>query len=249
MSAWVGIGRSDIGLLRTSNQDAFVTMDRVGLWAVADGMGGHAGGAIAAQTAIASVRAQAELLADHLHQGQGAPAAFLTNLILQAHDAILGRAKLDSTLKDMGTTIVMLLILSSPTPTAHVAHLGDSRAYRFRSGTLTALTRDHTLIEKYLEHGILTKESARTHPERHVLTRALGIPSPAKPVVTSYPLQQDDLLILCSDGLTKMLEDEDIQEICTNAKGDPIRACDCLIAESLRRGGEDNVTVVAIAHT
>ena len=249
MSAWVGIGRSDIGLVRASNQDAFVTMDRVGFWAVADGMGGHVGGAIAAQTAIASVKAQAELLADPLRQGHGAPADFLTNLIIQAHDAILERATLESTLNGMGTTIVLLLILSTPTPTAYVAHLGDSRAYLFRSGTLTALTRDHTLIEKYLEHGILTQESARTHPERHVLTRALGMSLPAKPDVASYPLEQQDLLLLCSDGLTKMLEDKDIQDICTNAKGDSIRVCDRLIAESLTRGGEDNVTVVAIAHT
>ena len=249
MNSWVGIGRSDIGLVRTSNQDAFATLDRIGFWAVADGMGGHVGGAIAAQTAIASVRAQVELLADPLHQGHGVPAAFLTDLIIQAHDAIMGRASLESTLKGMGTTIVMLFIHSAPIPTAHVAHLGDSRAYRFRSGILTALTRDHTLIEKYLKHGILTKASARTHPERHVLTRALGMSLPVKPDVTSYPLQQDDLLILCSDGLTKMLEDEDIQEICTDAKGDPIQACDRLIAESLTRGGEDNVTVVAIAHT
>ena len=250
MSAWVGIGRSEIGLARASNQDEFAIIDRLGLWAVADGMGGHVGGEIAAQTAIASVKAQAELSAEllHLDHGHGAPTEFLTNLIAQAHDAILGRAKLDPKLKGMGTTIVLLLILSLPTPTAHVAHLGDSRAYRFRSGTLTPLTRDHTLIEKYLARGILTKESARTHPERHVLTRALGMSSPVKPVVTSYPLQPEDLLLLCSDGLTKMLEDDDIRNIFSKAKGDPIRTCDRLIAESLERGGEDNVTVVVIAH-
>ena len=250
MSAWVGIGRSEIGLVRASNQDAFAVIDRLGLWAVADGMGGHVGGEIAAQTAIASVKSQAELLVDLLHHdhGQSAPTAFLTTLIAQAQGAILGRAELDPRLKGMGTTIVLLLILSPETAVAHVAHLGDSRAYHFRSGTLTPLTRDHTLIEQYLTRGILTKESARTHPERHVLTRALGMSSPVKPAVTSYPLQQEDLLLLCSDGLTKMLEDDDIRDIFTKAKGDPIWACDRLIAESLERGGEDNVTVVVIAH-
>jgi protein phosphatase len=148
----------------------------------------------------------------------------------------------------MGTTIVLLLIRPQQTPTVHVAHLGDSRAYRFRSGTLTPLTRDHTLIEKYLAQGILTEESARTHPERHILTRALGVSSPVKPTITSYPLQQEDLLLLCSDGLTKMLQDDDIRDIFTETKGDPIWACDRLIAESLEHGGEDNVTVVVIAH-
>lgn len=248
MSSWVGIGRSEIGLVRTSNQDAFATIDRLGLWAVADGMGGHVGGDVAAQTAIASVRGQAELFTDALHHGHGTPGKILTRLIVEAHDAILRRAELEPKLKGMGTTIVLLLILPTPTPTAHVAHLGDSRAYRFRADSLTPLTRDHTLIEKYLKHGILTHESARTHPERHILTRALGMSSPATPDVDSAPLNQDDLLLLCSDGLTKMLNDHDIQTILTHAKGDPIRACDRLITQSLERGGEDNVTAVVIAH-
>ena len=252
MSAWVGIGRSEIGLVRATNQDAFAVIDRLGLWAVADGMGGHVGGEIAAQTAIAKVKAQTELSADLLHHhhdhGQGAATTFLTKLIAEAQNAILERAKLDPRLKGMGTTIVLLLIHLQQTPTVHVAHLGDSRAYRFRSGTLTPLTRDHTLIEKYLAHGILTEASARTHPERHVLTRALGMSSPVKPAITSYPLQQEDLMLLCSDGLTKMLDDDDIREIFSETKGDPIWTCDRLIAESLERGGEDNVTVVVIAH-
>jgi protein phosphatase len=236
MSSWVGIGRSEIGLVRATNQDAFATIDPLGLWAVADGMGGHAGGDVAAQTAIASITAHAEVAADILRQREGAPSAFLADAIAHAHRAILGRAKLEPTLKGMGTTIVLLLIRSLPTFTAHVAHIGDSRAY-------------HTLIEKYLEQGILTPKTARTHPDRHVLTQALGVSSPVKPSISSYPLKQEDLLLLCSDGLTKMLEDDDIRNICLNAHGDPIRICDGLINESLDRGGRDNVTVVVVAHT
>ncbi|MBH0177060.1 MAG: serine/threonine-protein phosphatase [Nitrospira sp.] len=250
MSTWVGIGRSEIGLVRTMNQDAFATLDPLGLWAVADGMGGHVGGEIAAQTAIASITAQAQLSADTLRQGQTAPPAFLTDVITQAHHAILGRVKLEPTLRGMGTTIVLLYIEeTTESLMAHLAHLGDSRAYRFRSGTLTPLTRDHTLIEKYLARGILTPKTARTHPERHVLTRALGISTPVKPSISSCPLEPQDLLLLCSDGLTKMMEDDDIQDIFTAGKGDPIRTCDRLINESLDRGGIDNVTVVVIAHT
>jgi protein phosphatase len=248
MSAWVGIGRSEIGLVRAANQDAFAVIDRLGLWAVADGMGGHVGGAIAAQTAIASVKAQVELSAELLHQGRGAPDEFLTGLIVQAHTAILDRTKLEPALRGMGTTIVLLMILMHEAPATHIAHLGDSRAYRFRSGTLTPLTRDHTLMERYLTRGILTEQAARTHPERHVLTHALGMSSPVTPAVTAHPLETDDLLLLCSDGLTKMLEDDDIRDIFIKAKGDPIRTCDRLIEESLDRGGEDNVTAVVIAH-
>jgi protein phosphatase len=249
MNSWVGIGRSEIGLVRATNQDAFMTIDPLGLWAVADGMGGHAGGEVAAQLAIASIKAHAELLADPLRQGQTTSPQFLTELIVQAHLAILGRAQLEPALKGMGTTLVMLLIHSSDTPEAHVAHVGDSRAYRFRSGALTLLTRDHTLIEKYLARGILTEKTARTHPERHVLTKALGMSAPMRPSLSSSPLEKEDLLLLCSDGLTKMLEDDDIRDIMRDAKGDPIRACDHLIDASLERGGTDNVTVVVIGHT
>ena len=249
MSSWVGIGRSEVGFVRAINQDAFTTVDPLGLWAVADGMGGHAGGEVAAQTAIASIKAQAELSAEILRKGNGLPSEFVADLIMQAHRAIQERVKLEPSLKGMGTTVVLLLIHSLPTLTAHVAHLGDSRAYLFRSGALTLLTRDHTLIEKYLERGILTHETARMHPERHVLTQALGISSPPRPSISSHPLERDDLLLLCSDGLTKMLEDDDIRDICTHAQGDPIRTCDALINESLDRGGTDNVTVVVIART
>lgn len=249
MSSWVGIGRSEIGLVRAANQDAFITIDPLSLWAVADGMGGHAGGEVAAQLAITSIRAHAELSVDTLRQGQTTASQFLNELIVQAHLAILGRAQLEPRLKGMGTTLVMLLIHSLETPQAHVAHLGDSRAYRFHSGALTPLTRDHTLIEKYLARGILTEKTARTHPERHVLTQALGMSAPMSPSFSSSPLDKEDLLLLCSDGLTKMLEDDDIRDIVQDAKGDPIRACDNLIEESLERGGTDNVTVVVIGHT
>ncbi len=249
MSAWVGIGRSEIGLVRATNQDAFATIDPLGLWAVADGMGGHTGGEIAAQTAIASIKAQAELSSEPFRKGLTSPATLLGELIVQAHGAILGRTKVEPALKGMGTTIVLLLIGSQPTPTAHIAHLGDSRAYLFRSGTLTPLTRDHTLIEKYLERGILTKKSARTHPERHVLTQALGMTSTVRPSLSSHPLESEDLLLLCSDGLTKMLEDHDIQDIVAQEQGDPIRTCDSLITNSLNRGGTDNITVVVVVHT
>jgi protein phosphatase len=248
MSGWVGIGRSEIGLVRVSNQDAFTANDQFGLWAVADGMGGHVGGAIAAQVAIASVKARAESLVELLRQGQCTPTELLTNLVIHAHAAILERAQSEPRLKGMGTTIVLLFISPQENSTAHIAHLGDSRAYRFRSGVLTALTRDHTLIEQYLVHGILTEEAARLHPDRHVLTRALGMASPVSPTVTSISLHREDLLVLCSDGLTKMLEDDDIRAICDEGRGDPLRICDRLIVEALRRGGEDNVTVVVVAH-
>ncbi|MFY4729839.1 Stp1/IreP family PP2C-type Ser/Thr phosphatase [Nitrospira sp. BLG_2] len=247
MSAWIGVGRSEIGLVRTLNQDAFAVINEVGVWAVADGMGGHAGGEIAAQTAIATVQAEAAASSRLLGNGQASPTDVLTDLISRAHDAILNRARSKSKLKGMGTTIVLLTIVSGPVPVAYIVHVGDSRAYRFRSGTLTLLTKDHTLIEKYLERGILTAETAKTHPERHVLTRALGVGSTVNPTITAFPILPEDLVLLCSDGLTKMLEDEDVRTVLAAGEINPIRVCNRLVTAALDRGGEDNVTVVVVA--
>lgn len=248
MSRWTGIGRSEIGLVRTVNQDAFAVIDAHGLWAVADGMGGHIGGDIAAQTAIRTVETQAASSSEALRNGQAPPTDVLTGLINRAHEAILDRTKSQQKLKGMGTTIVLLAIATTQAPVAYLIHVGDSRAYRFRSGTLTPLTRDHSLIEKYLERGILTPQTAKTHPERHVLTRALGIPGMATPTIGAFPVQEDDIVLLCSDGLTKMLEDDDIQRILTQGELDPTLLCNRLVTTALDRGGEDNVTVVVVAH-
>jgi serine/threonine protein phosphatase PrpC len=248
MSRWTGIGRSEIGLVRTVNQDAFAVIDAHGLWAVADGMGGHIGGDIAAQTAIRTVETQAASSSEALRNGHAPPTDVLTGLINRAHEAILDRTKSQQKLKGMGTTIVLLAIATTQAPVAYLIHVGDSRAYRFRSGTLTPLTRDHSLIEKYLERGILTPQTAKTHPERHVLTRALGIPGMATPTIGAFPVQEDDIVLLCSDGLTKMLEDDDIQRILTQGELDPTLLCNRLVTTALDRGGEDNVTVVVVAH-
>jgi serine/threonine protein phosphatase PrpC len=248
MSRWTGIGRSEIGLVRTVNQDAFAVIDAHGLWAVADGMGGHIGGDIAAQTAIRTVETQAASSSEALRNGHAPPTEVLTGLINRAHEAILDRTKSQQKLKGMGTTIVLLAIATTQAPVAYLIHVGDSRAYRFRSGTLTPLTRDHSLIEKYLERGILTPQTAKTHPERHVLTRALGIPGMATPTIGAFPVQEDDIVLLCSDGLTKMLEDDDIQRILTQGELDPTLLCNRLVTTALDRGGEDNVTVVVVAH-
>lgn len=248
MNGWIGIGRSEVGRVRTVNQDALAVIDQYGVWAVADGMGGHIGGDIAAQTAIRTVESQAASLSEALRGGHTPPTEVLTELIGRAHEAILDRTRPQPKLKGMGTTIVLLTIVPAPDPVAYLAHVGDSRAYRLRSGSLTPLTKDHSLIEKYLERGILTPLTAKTHPERHVLTRALGIPASATPTIAAFPIQENDLVLLCSDGLTKMLEDDHIQRILAQDEPDPTHLCNRLVTAALDRGGEDNVTVVVVAH-
>jgi serine/threonine protein phosphatase PrpC len=244
---WIGIGRTDIGCVRSTNQDTYAVLNDQGVWFVADGMGGHAGGEIAAQTAVSvaitQTKERAALLRDHLDQ---AP-TILSDIITRANQAIHDRVRHEPGLKGMGTTIVALAILPSPTPVAHVAHLGDSRAYLYRDGSLTQLTRDHTLVEQLLKRGVIDAESARTYPERHVLIKGLGMGISMKPELTSCPLRQDDLMLLCTDGLNKMLDDPAIAMVLAECHGDPDRASYDLITQAVERGGEDNVTVVVCA--
>jgi protein phosphatase len=148
----------------------------------------------------------------------------------------------------MGTTFVALAMTLPPMPVAHIAHLGDSRAYLFREGQLKQLTRDHTLVESFVQRGLIDAATALTHPERHILTKGLGLGIDMKPELTSTPVIPRDLIMLCSDGLTKMLEDATIASILSSANGDPHGACHDLIELALSRGGEDNVTVIVVAY-
>jgi protein phosphatase len=142
-----------------------------------------------------------------------------------------------------------MTIAENPTPVAHIAHLGDSRAYRFHAGALTQLTRDHTLVEILLERGLITAAAARAYPDKHVLAKGLGMGLEMAPELTSTPLTHEDVLLLCSDGLTKMLDDAEIASILSTTHANPRRASHELIERALELGGEDNVTVIVCAHT
>lgn len=249
MSHWIGVGHSDIGLVRTMNQDRLAVLNERGFWAVADGMGGHAGGEVAAQLSIDTARHYLERATGPGRDTPASPQAILQGLMAAAHASVRESAAASPALAQMGTTLVALLLTDQPEPVAHIAHMGDSRAYRFRENTLTLLTRDHTLIERYLALGVLTPAMARTHPERHVLTKAVGFSSTAEPDIASHPLLPGDLLLLCSDGLTKMLTDEDIAVVLGQTGNHPAIACQELIAAALSQGGEDNVTVIVIGQT
>jgi serine/threonine protein phosphatase PrpC len=244
---WTGVGRTETGHVRTSNQDALALLNDCSVWIVADGMGGHPAGDVAAQTAVAVATQRARERVASLHEHPSAAAEFVADLVMSAnrqiHDLILAKPSL----KGMGTTFVALAITSPPLPIAHIAHLGDSRAYLYRSGQLTQLTRDHTLVQKFVQRGLIDAATALTHPERHVLTKGLGMGVDMKPELTSTPVTPHDLIVLCSDGLTKMLEDAAIASVLLRADGDPHRACHNLIEQALSRGGEDNVTVIVVA--
>ena len=244
---WIGVGRTETGSVRTSNQDALALLNDCGVWIVADGMSGHPAGDLAAHTAVAvatqRAREQTAWLSEH---PQAAP-TFVSDLVTSANRRIHELMLAKPSLKGMGTTLVIMLITTTSMPVAHLAHLGDSRAYLYRTGQLTQLTRDHTLVEKFVQRGLIDAAAALVHPERHILTKGLGMGVDMQPELTSTPVAEHDLLVLCSDGLTKMLDHAAIASVLSQANGDPQRACHDLIEQALSRGGEDNVTVIVVA--
>jgi protein phosphatase len=246
---WIGTGRTDTGKVRPTNQDAFAVLNDCRLWIVADGMGGHPAGDVAARMAVTSVSMNARRRFGGATSEARDGGRVLADLIAHANLEILDQGERQPALRGMGTTIVAMVITTAPEPVAHVAHLGDSRAYLYRHGTLMQLTHDHTLVEEYLRTGSIDAHEARIHPKRHVLTRALGMESDIQADRMSMPLQDDDVLLLCSDGLTKMLNDEEIKWILAEKKDDALGACDALVDASLEHGGEDNVTVVVCRST
>ncbi|MDR4479136.1 MAG: protein phosphatase 2C domain-containing protein [Nitrospira sp.] len=243
-----GYGQTNRGLVRPTNQDTFLVDNRHRLWAVADGMGGHAGGDVASRLVMESLAEFAPTLA----QTPSAPntdeeerlTLILTTMAQQAHASILAHADRHPPLRGMGTTLVMAHLLPLPTPRLLVLNVGDSRAYLLRAETLTQLTRDHTLIEEQVRDGRLTPAQAARHPDRHVLTRAMGIGAHVESDLFSFDLLPGDLLLLCSDGLTKMLTDERILHTVLPHRNHPSLATRTLIETALDAGGIDNVTAV-----
>jgi protein phosphatase len=247
---WIGVGLTDFGLVRTLNQDAFSLDNSLQLWVLADGMGGHAGGEVASQIAVNTiphvVRTQLSSETSPYVQPDKLE-SLLCQALESANQAIRNEAATTERVKGMGTTIVVVAITRTPTGhQASVAHVGDSRAYLFRQGTLFLWTKDHTLMEERLALNLITPEQVRTHPLRHMLTKALGIDPQAQPTIQTYPLEPSDLILLCSDGLTKMLTDQEIQTIVGQEAQDAEGICRSLVATANRLGGEDNTTVVLI---
>ncbi|HKO31405.1 MAG TPA: Stp1/IreP family PP2C-type Ser/Thr phosphatase [Nitrospiraceae bacterium] len=244
---WTGVGRTERGHVRATNQDALALLNDCGVWIVADGMGGHPAGDLAAQTAISVATQRARERETWLREHPSAASEFVTDLVTSANQKIHNLIRAKPSLQGMGTTFVAFTITPAPIPSAHIAHLGDSRAYLYRTGALKQLTRDHTLVEKYVRRGLIDAATALTHPERHILTKSLGMGVDIKPELTSTPVTPHDMIMLCSDGLTKMLDDAAIASVLSRANGDPYRACHDLIEQALNRGGEDNVTVIVVA--
>lgn len=242
-------GTSDRGLARTHNEDCFEIDQEQGLYLVADGMGGHRHGEVASRLAVDTIRgflgrvAGGDATMPTLPEPRLSRQGNLLKMALRlAHDEVLRAIRDEPRLAGMGTTVVALSLEGS---TASVAHVGDSRAYLVRGGTLELLTQDHTWVNEQVTAGFLSHDQARIHPLKNVVTRALGGESRLEVDLREVEVQPGDLYLLCSDGLTTMLSDREIER-CARDGGSPQQICRSLIEAANRRGGLDNVTVVAL---
>jgi PPM family protein phosphatase len=229
---------SDVGRTRSGNEDSYFCGRTV--FAVADGLGGHQGGEVASAAAVEPLAAlDGREFADPAEAAEA-----LAEAVRQANAAILDRAAGDPGLWGMGTTVTAAAVAGDHH--LQLAHVGDSRAYLFRGGSLEQLTTDHTVVGELVRRGRLTPEQAAIHPERSSLTRAVGL-DPRIPVDTPDPLELSpgDQVLLCSDGLTEVVPDVKIAQLLA-ADPDGDAACRSLIDAANSAGGPDNITVVLL---
>ena len=220
---------TDIGKVREGNEDSFLVQPP--LFAVADGMGGHRGGEVASQLAL-------EVIESLAAGGKGT----LPDQVREANRRVFDRSLKDRNVTGMGTTLTAALIGRG---SATLAHVGDSRAYLLRAGAFRRLTEDHTLVARMIKTGEITASEAEVHPHRNVLTRALGTEPDVGVDEMNVPLMDADLIVLCSDGLTAMVTEQQMQAI-LEATDSPQDAADRLIKAANRAGGIDNITVLVL---
>ena len=244
-------GGSDIGRKRKLNEDSYGVFEDLGLYVVADGMGGHAAGEVASAMAV-------EIIHDFVKSTAGTDevtwpferdlqlphaANRLLGGIRLANQAIIKRSQETPEQRGMGTTVVAAL---EDGDALYVAHVGDSRAYVFTGGALKRLTSDHSYVAEMVAAGHLTPEQARVHPLRNIVTRALGTKEDVKIDLSRQMLVAGDVYLLCSDGLTGMLTGGEIEWIADEYFDVPSRLVERLIQEANNKGGDDNITAVAL---
>ena len=232
-------GITDVGRRRDNNQDQLLVDDQQDIYAIADGMGGHAAGEVASRIAI---QALAESIND---RPEGlTPEQILVTSFNEGNrricESVLARAEW----RGMGTTIVAILRRNER---AFIAHVGDSRCYLLRDNELSLLTEDHSWVGEQVRLGLLTEDEAAHHPMRNIVTRAMGNRLELEVDVSDHDIREGDRFLLCSDGLNSMIEDTEIAELLRTHHNEPEAACRALVEAANRSGGDDNITVVVVA--
>lgn len=234
---------TDVGLQRSNNEDSYLYWEpdspddfvrKGSLAVVADGMGGYEGGQEASKLAVETVRYVYD------HDFTGDPQEVLVAALRLAHSTIQRYGMDHPELYGMGTTCTALSVVGC---LLYFAHVGDSRLYLIRAGVISRLTRDHSYVGRLVESGIVRSEDAESHPQRHILTAALGSGQEITPQVPEHPiaLQEGDLLLLCTDGLWSLVGDQDLARVAHS--NPPAEACHKLVAMAIERGGPDNITL------
>ncbi len=242
---------TDVGKKRKGNEDSLFLNPDQKLFVVADGMGGHAAGEVASKVAVDSINEFVCLTGGDeeitwpfgLDENISYDGNRLKTAIRHANRKVLEATREKSEYEGMATTVAAVLVDGD---VANIGHVGDSRIYLFSEGQLTQLTSDHSWINEQIESGVISAEQARSHPLRNVVTRALGGKPDLVVDIQTRRMKAGDVLLICSDGLTGMVPDEDIVRVLEEANGDVEKGATDLVAEANARGGEDNITVVLL---
>ena len=237
-------GMTDIGRVRSANQDSYLINENQQLYIVADGMGGHAGGEIASQLCIQKIEEYILDVDPNMLEADPPPNSKfqieMANAINFASSKIYEKALENPSLKGMGTTATALKIVDNH---GYFAHVGDSRMYLVRSGFIFQVTHDHSLVSEQVRAGILTKEEAELHHLRNVITRSVGYQEEEDVDSSCFPVEDGDFLLLCSDGLSGKISDKELADL---SKDKNLGKINKFIDLANERGGEDNITVILI---
>lgn len=238
------LAKSDVGRVRETNQDSFYVSDLnddIKLFILADGMGGYKGGEIASKVAVTAVSKFITEKFDGISKDKDSILDLLEDAILFANSAIYEESEADEELQDMGTTLEVMLIYKQK---VYIGHVGDSRIYRIRKNNMKKITTDHSYVEKLIQDGEITREESYNHPKKNLLIKALGTDEEVEPDLIYTVLNKNDMLIICSDGLTNMIPEKEILDIVLNNSSENV--ADVLVDEANEAGGLDNITVIFV---
>ncbi|WP_053956946.1 Stp1/IreP family PP2C-type Ser/Thr phosphatase [Inediibacterium massiliense] len=230
------------GRVREMNEDAYcISSGDLNLFIVADGMGGHNAGEVASNEAIHSIKDFMEKNKGVVSKNDQEICHALKDATTHANLDILKKAQQNEEYEGMGTTLTVVLIASK----IYVAHVGDSRAYLIRKNSISQITQDHSLVAELVRNGSITENEAKIHPQRNMITRALGTDEDINIDLYTLDVEKEDIIVLCTDGLTNLIEIEEIKDTlidCANIQ----KACEHLVDLANERGGYDNITIIAI---
>jgi PPM family protein phosphatase len=237
--------KSDKGMIREKNEDSYNIIDNYNgsliIFIIADGMGGHNSGELASKMAVDTASKYIRNTPEMMNSRENIPRA-IKKIIDDTNSNVFANSKKNIENTGMGTTFIITVIFNKR---LYIGHVGDSRVYLIRNNEIIRVTTDHSYVEELVKIGSLTREEAESHPRKNIITKALGCEQTLEADIYSCDCKKDDCLILCTDGLTNMLGEQEIKEAVLNSKT-PEDACNILIKRANKNGGRDNITVIVI---